>query len=288
MSDEAEWTVGRVLAWAASDFRSRGFDSARLDAELLLADGLGVDRVRLFLEHERVLSAEELARYRSVIQRRRRGEPVAYILGVREFFGLPIHVDARVLVPRPDTEILVEAALRWTESRDLYGTALDLCTGSGCVALAFASRRRTWQVWASDVSLDALNVARGNAERLGLSNVAFRQGDLFGALDPQLRFDLITANPPYIPQSEIAGLQVDIRDFEPHLALSGGGDGLALIRPLVAQARSRLVPGGYLAMELGHDQAARVRALLGEAGFVEIATDKDYGGHERVVSGRAP
>ena len=287
-AEEAAWSVGRVLIWATQDFRARGFDSPRLDAELLLGDALGVDRVRLFLEHERVLTSDELARCRAAIQRRRKGEPIAYIRGVREFFGLPIQVDARVLVPRPDTEILVETALRRTEHHDLFGTALDLCTGSGCVALAFASRRRTWRVWASDISEDALNVARDNALRLGLSNVAFKHSDLFAALDPRLKFSLITANPPYIPEAEIASLQVDIREFEPHLALSGGADGLDVIRRLILDARPRLTPGGCLAMELHHDQAARVRELLAAAGYEAIETTRDYGGHQRVVSAAAP
>jgi release factor glutamine methyltransferase len=287
-AEEAPWSVGRVLTWATQDFRARGFDSPRLDAELLLADALGLDRVRLFLEHERALTSDELARYRAAIQRRRKGEPIAYIRGVREFFGLPIQVDSRVLVPRPDTEILVETALRRTDQHDLFGTALDVCTGSGCVALAFASRRRTWRVWASDVSEDALVVARDNALRLGINNVAFKHSDLFAALDPRLKFTLITANPPYIPEAEIPSLQVDVRDFEPHLALSGGPDGLDVVRRLILDARSRLTPGACLALELHYDQAERVRDLLSAAGYNAIETNQDYGGHQRVVSAAAP
>jgi release factor glutamine methyltransferase len=287
-SDDGTWTVGRVLVWAAQDFRARGFDSPRLDAELLLADTLSIDRVRLFLENDRQLTSDELGRFRALIQRRRRGEPVAYIRGEREFFGLNLRVDARVLVPRPDTEILVETALRRTERQELFGGALDVCTGSGCVAIAFASRRKTWRVWASDISEDALAVARDNALRLGVNHVAFRKSDLMSDLDARLRFNLITANPPYIPESDISTLPVDVRDFEPHLALSGGSDGLDLVRPLITQARTRLVPGGCLAMELAYDQAARVRQLLDQAGFVAIETDNDYGGHQRVVSACAP
>jgi release factor glutamine methyltransferase len=257
----------------------------RLDAELLLSEVLGFDRVKLFLEANRPLTAQELADYRAFIQRRRKGEPVAYILGVREFFGLPMRVDPRVLVPRPDTEILVETALARTESRDLHGVALDLCTGSGCVALAFASRRRTWQVYASDISVDALSVARENVQRLGFTNVACLQSDLFGAFTETHRFDLITGNPPYIPEGEIAELQVEIREFEPRLALIGGADGLDVVRRIVQEARNFLAPGASLALEIAYDQAPRVRDLFAAAGYQDIQSAQDYGGHQRVVSG---
>jgi release factor glutamine methyltransferase len=283
--DAAAWNVSRVLSWAAEDFRGRGLETPRLDAELLLSDVLGFNRVKLFLEAERPLSADELSRYRAFIQRRRRGEPIAYILGTREFFGLPFLVDARVLVPRPDTEILVEAALRRTEAQDLHGIALDLCTGSGCVALAFASRRRTWQVYAVDVSSAALEVARSNVERLGLSHVVCLKSDLFAEIDSARRFDLITANPPYIPAGDIATLQIDVRDFEPHLALIGGSDGLDFVRRIIQEAKSRLTADGCLAMEVGHDQAPRTKALFEAAGYTAIEVNTDYGGHQRVVSG---
>jgi release factor glutamine methyltransferase len=289
MNDAAQnWTIGRVLTWASDDFRARGFDSPRLDAELLLGRVLGCDRVRLILEGTRPLSADELGAFRDLIQRRRRAEPIAYILGEREFYGLLLRVDARVLVPRPDTETLVETALRRTQAANLFGGALDVCTGSGCVAIAFARERPTWQVWGLDISEEALQVARNNAERLGAPRIVFRQGDLFAPLNAKQRFTLITANPPYIPNGEIEGLQRDVRDFEPHLALKGGEDGLQLVRRVINDARSHLVAGGVLALEIGHDQAARSAELLRVAGFVDIERDRDYGGHERVVSARLP
>lgn len=281
------WTIGRVLGWATSDFRSRGIDSARLDAELLLGHALGVDRIRLILEHQRPLAADELSRFRELIKRRRGGEPIAYILGVREFYGLPFRVDARVLVPRPDTETLVEVALERTRVRSMFGNALDLCTGSGCVAIAFSHARRTWRVTGVDASPDALEVARDNAIRLGVvPGVRFVEGDLFAPLGADERFDLITANPPYIPDAEMAELDVTIRDFEPQLALAGGSDGLDVIRRLVAGAPGHLAPQGVLALEVGHDQAARVSELFEQAGLSAIERHRDYGGHERVVSGR--
>jgi release factor glutamine methyltransferase len=280
-----EWTVARVVTWATEDFKRRGLDSPRLDAELLLAHVLGVDRVKLFVDFARVLEPRELVAYRDLIQRRRKAEPVAYILGTREFHGLPLRVDRRVLVPRPDTETLVEVALDRTAAFHLQGSALDVCTGSGCVALAFAKRRPTWSVTGSDVSEEALAVARDNAERVGAS-VRFVSSDLDAAFPAGTRFDVITANPPYIPTGELEGLPPDVRDHEPRLALDGGRDGLDVIRRVVKMGAARLTGGGVLAVEVHYDQAARVTALFEEAGYRDVDRRMDYGGIERVVSGR--
>lgn len=280
------WTVRRVLTWATQDFATRGFDCPNLDAELLLSHALGVDRIRLIVDSNVVLAAEQLQAVRELIQRRRTGEPIAYILGRREFYGLEFRVDPRVLIPRPDTETLVEVALKRTESRSLYGRALDLCTGSGCVAIALSKARATWQLLATDTSQDALEAARHNAERLGaLHNLTLLHSDLFEQIAP-VHLDLITCNPPYIPAAEIATLAVDIRNFEPRLALDGGQDGLQIIRQIVIQAKPFLSPGGILAMEVGAGQADAVSALFAAAGFIAIERQRDYGGHERVVSGQ--
>jgi release factor glutamine methyltransferase len=243
--------------------------------------------VRLFVDFARALTPGELTAFRELIQRRRRAEPIAYILGVREFFGLRFLVDTRVLVPRPDTETLVEVALEGTKDAHLYGEALDVCTGSGCVALAFGARRPTWLVTGSDISADAVAVARANAERLGgARNTRFVVSDVDAALQPDTRFDLVTGNPPYIPSGDIATLGADVRDHEPRLALDGGPDGLDVVRRVIEVARRRLRPHGLVALEVGHDQAARVTTLLGSAGFRDVERTKDYGGIERVVSGR--
>lgn len=281
------WTVQKVLTWATNDFRSRGLDSPRLDAELLLCETLGVDRIKLIVESKRPLEKEELTRFKTLIQRRRSAEPIAYVLGEREFYGLPFKVDARVLVPRPDTETLVETALRRTQARDQFGVALDLCTGSGCVAIAFAKQRPTWRVLATDLSQPALEVAQLNAERLGACfGLQFLQSNLFEALPKEQRYSLITANPPYIPSGDIPELQKDIKDFEPHLALDGGADGLDLVRRIVIEAKPFLGPGGILAMEIGYNQSDRVAALMLDAGYEDVVRDSDYGGIERVVSGQ--
>lgn len=286
MSDGETWTIARVLAWASDDFKKRGLASPRLDAEVLLAHALGSTRVALVVDSSRELSPEDLARYRALIVRRRGHEPVAYLVGRREFFGREFRVDRRVLVPRPDTECLVEVAFERTRARSMYGRALDLCTGSGCVAITFALGRPTWRVLACDLSPDALAVARDNALRLGAAwTVRFGSGDLFQAVPQGARFELITANPPYVPSGDIAALDADVRDHEPRVALDGGDDGLVLVRRIARAARGHLVPGGVLALELQYDQAARVEQLLAQGGFTDIQRRRDYGGHERVVSG---
>jgi len=279
------WTIESLLRWAMDDFRARGIESPRLDAELLLARALGATRIQLIVDAKRPLAPEELGRMREMVRRRRAREPIAYILGEREFYGRMFRVDARVLVPRPDTETLVDVALARTRAVSMSMRALDLCTGSGCVAITLARERPTACVYASDVSPDALAVARENALRLGAYNVAFRQGDLFAAVDPALRFDLVTANPPYIPSGDLATLQLDVRDHEPRLALDGGADGLTLLRRVVAEAPARLVPGGVLAVEVGAGEAPVVAGLFEQAAaFSGVAVQRDYARIERVVS----
>jgi release factor glutamine methyltransferase len=277
------------VAWATDDFSRRGLDSPRLDAELLLCHVLGVDRLRLLLDAARTLSKSELVRFRELIVRRRRAEPIAYIVGVREFHGLAVRVDRHVLVPRPDTETLVEVALDRTRNEHLFGEALDLCTGSGCVAIAFARRRPTWRVTGVDISSEAVRVARSNVERLGAAwGTRIMEGDLDAPLPASARFDLVTANPPYIPTGDLQSLPPDVRDHEPHIALDGGKDGLSLVRGVIDAARRRLRPGGIAALEVGYDQAERVAELFRVAGFIAVERRKDYGGIERVVSGQLP
>jgi release factor glutamine methyltransferase len=279
------WSIARVLKWAADDFRKRNNPSPRLDAELLLAHALASDRVRLVLDSERHLDDAELGRYRELIRRRRSGEPIAYILGRREFYGLSFAVDRRGLVPRPDTEPLVEVALERTRARSMHGLALDLCTGTGCVAIAFAKARPTWRVTASELALETAELAWENVRRLGVAfSVAVAVGDLFAPVAGR-RFDLVVANPPYVPSGDIAALDTDVRDFEPRLALDGGKDGLELVRRLVAEAGQHLTPGGVLAVEIGYDQGDRTRELFERAGFRDVTLRRDYGGRERVVSG---
>jgi release factor glutamine methyltransferase len=279
------WTIEAVLRWAADDFRARGIDAPRLDAELLLSRALASTRIQLIVDSKRPLTADELARFRALVKRRRAREPVAYILGEREFYGRPFRVDRRVLVPRPDSEALVDAALDRTRHVSLSMRALDLCTGSGCIAITLGRERPTSRVTGADISDGALSVARDNALRLGAYNAAFRSGDLFDAVDPAARFDVITANPPYIAAPEIEGLQPEVRDFEPRLALDGGPDGLDFMRAIVGRASAHLAPGGVLAVEVGAGEASAVAGLFAAAGFGRIERSRDYAQIERVVSG---
>lgn len=285
MTAEETWTVKRVLDWASADLRARGNDTPRLDAELLLGRVLSVNRVGLIIQSDRPLEKSELASYKALHQRRRIHEPVAYILGAREFYGRSFVVDKRVLVPRPDTETLVEVALRRSPDASLSARALDLCTGSGCVAITLGRERPTWEVLGTDLSEDALAVARENAVRLAaVPRVHFRASDVFEGVDGL--FDIITANPPYIRLDEKPELAKTILDHEPHLALFGGDDGLDLVRRIVEQAPRFLTERSVLAMEIGAGQADATAALIEARGFHDVEKTKDYGGIERVVSGR--
>lgn len=280
------WTVRDVVVWMTDDLRKRGVEGARLDAELIVGQALGIDRVKVIVGGERPLEPTELETIKSLFRRRRTSEPVAYLRGVREFYGRPFRVDRRVLVPRPDTETLVEVALERLRGRDLGARVLDLCTGSGCVAVTLKLERPTMTLDAVDLSPGALTVARDNAHRLGaIWNVRFALGDLFAPLgEASPSYDLITANPPYIATDEIKTLQADIKDHEPRMALDGGADGLDFVRRIVAEAPRWLRPGGALAMEIGAGQSDEVAALF-EAQLRDVRRTRDYGGHERVVSG---
>lgn len=279
------WTTLKVLTWTTGRFTERGLGSPRLDAEVLLAHVLGTTRVGLYTAFDQPLSEGELTRMRELIKRRTGGEPVAYLVGEQEFWSLALHVEPAVLIPRRDTETLVEVALREARHRTIHRLA-DVCTGSGAVALALATEVPTAEIWASDVSPDALAVARKNVERHKLeARVQLVQGDLCAPLAAGAPFDLIVSNPPYVRDAEIATLSTEVQR-EPRLALAGGADGLDLVRRLAPAARELLAPGGFLALEHGFDQASDVRELLAAAGFGEITTTRDLAGHERITAGR--
>lgn len=287
MSEPQTWTIRKVLDWTRQHFEKQAVDSARLTADLLLGHVLQVPRIKLYMDLDRPLSKDELATYRALITRRLGGEPVQYLVGSWEFYGRGFAVDPRVLIPRPETELLVEAALR-AVPKDAPARVLDLCTGSGCIAATIAAERPQASVWATDVSPEALAVARPNAEKLGVDGrVTFFQGDLFGPVPEGAKFDVIVSNPPYVKSEEIAGLQREVQK-EPRLALDGGTDGLDLVRRIVAQAPARLVAGGLLALEIGEDQGAAVKALLTQAGFVDVRIEPDLERRDRLALGRTP
>lgn len=276
------WTIGRVLAWTRGFFGDKGLENPRFDAELLVAHALGLTRLQLYTEHDKPLRAPELATIRGLVQRRGRHEPAAYITGERGFWSLDLKVDGRVLIPRPETELLVDKALKFLTNRPQARVA-DVGTGSGCVALALVSERPDLQIIAVDASPDALDVALANRDALGLT-VELRQSDLLTAVDGPL--DLVVSNPPYIATADVDQLMPDVRDFEPRMALDGGPDGLVLIRGLIDQAASRLVAGGGLMFEIGFDQGPAALDLLRTHGAFEgCVVHPDLSGHDRVASG---
>lgn len=281
------WTVRRVIDWTKGHFEKQQLDAPRLTAELLLAHVLATTRVKLFMDLDRPLSKDELASYRALIQRRLAFEPTQYLVGSKEFYGRRFTVDRRVLIPRSETELLVEAVLRQLP-KDAPTRVLDVCTGSGCIAISLAAERPLASVWATDLSDDALTVAKTNAEALGVAaRVTFFLGNLLEPVPADARFDVIVSNPPYVASGQLKGLQKEVQQ-EPTLALDGGADGLAVIRPLVAAALPRLKPGGSVALEIAEDQGAQVKALLESQGATDVRLEKDLAKHDRMVFGRAP
>jgi len=276
------WTVLKILQWTADYFAGKEIASARLEAELLLAATLDLDRVGLYVNFERPLDSSELAAFREQVQRRAKGEPVQYILGETEFWSLPFTVSPAVLIPRADTEVLVEEALSRIEGPVHL---LDVGTGSGAIAVAMAHEKPEIQVTALDCSEEALQVARGNAERNGVAErVSCLAGDL--AELPPGPFAMVVSNPPYIPTADCEQLMTEVRDHEPRLALDGGEDGLTAYRQLSSQSGEILLPGGWLLVEVGVGQAEDVVALFESAGLAEITSRDDYSGIPRVVAGR--
>lgn len=256
--------------------------SARLDTELLLAAAMGKPRSFLRTWPERIVPREANERFDDWIARRRNGEPVAYILGHQGFWSLDLEVAPHTLIPRPDTELLVETALA-TLAADT-ATVLDLGTGTGAIALALASERPLWTVTAVDRVEEAVALAERNRQRLLLENVEVRRSHWFSALDGR-RFRMIVGNPPYIPASDPHLSEGDVR-FEPKSALVAGSDGLDDIRQIVAQAPRHLLDEGWLLLEHGYDQGAAVRELLGARGFARVHTLRDLGGNERITLGQ--
>ena len=278
----SEWTVIKLLEWSREYFAGRGIDSARVDAEHLLAHTLGIDRVRLYMEFDRPLLPAELDQYRDLVKRRARHEPVAYLTGTRGFWTLDLKTDPRALIPRPDTEVVVEEALKRLHDRK-EPRVIDIGTGTGAIALAIASERPDATVIATDVSADALALAADNVIQCGLERVQLVQADLFEGIDGM--FDLIVSNPPYVATNSEA-LADDVREYEPAGALFAGEDGLEIYRRLIPQAGRRLHQGGAIVVEIGYDLAEAVQALLHSASLQDIELRRDYGDVDRVLSAR--
>lgn len=282
------WTILEVLDWTRGYFEERGLENPRLDAEVILSYALDTPRVMLYARHDQPLSEAERDKIRPLVARRAKHEPVAYITGERGFWSFELEVSPATLIPRPDTETLVERALSQLPA-DAAGPVADVGTGTGCVALALLSERKQLELYATDISAPALAVAQKNADKLGLQDrLQLLQGDLLEPVPEDRPLALVTANLPYIPSADMAGLMPDVRDFEPQLALDGGPGGLVLIDRLIPQAAARLAPGGWLLLEAGDGQLEAVGARLREAGFVDVRLSEDGAGLLRVAEGRRP
>ena len=280
---EREWTVREVLAWTRDYLRKAKVDRARFEAELLLAHALGTERLELYLHPERVLTPEERARFRELIQRRRAGEPLQYLLGEVEFMGLKLKVNEHVLIPRPETEGLVELVLQDVkqEAKDQELKILDLGTGSGAIAIALAQALPRSRVLAVDISAEALALAAENAQRNGIGNVEFRRSDWFSNVVE--KFEIIVANPPYVAREEARRLPREVR-AEPREAWDGGPSGLEHLKRIIAEAPRHLVPGGRLYLEIGAGQGAMTRELaLATGAFDPVEVLRDLAGRERYL-----
>ena len=287
-TEDDPWTVSRLLEWTRGFFREHEVESPRLCAEILLAHAMGCERIELYTRHESIPDQEVLRRFRSAVKQAAAGKPIGHLTGRKEFFSLEFEVTPKVLIPRPETEVLVERVIHLVRhGKDEIRSILDVGTGSGCIAVSLAKNLPDVPIFACDVSEAALEVARRNAERHGvLERIGFRLGDLFEPWEPDRRFDMIVSNPPYIAESEAASLPTNVRDFEPHGALFAGADGLDVLRRLAAEAPGHLAPGGHLLTEVAYNQSAAVRSLLDETVWRDIVTYPDDLGHERVVHAR--
>ncbi len=287
----APWTVRRLLEWTGPFFVKKAVDQPRLSAELVLAYVLNCPRIKLYTDYDQVVGERPLATFRDLVRRAGEQEPIAYLTGRAHFFNLELAVTRDVLIPRPDTETLVENVMQTVRHQAGLEAprVLDLGTGSGCIALALAKHLKAATVLATDLSERAVAVARGNVDALGLADrVTVEAGDLFDPIkevvDPR-PFDLIVSNPPYIPSDQIDGLDRSVRDYEPRLALDGGPDGLAVHRRILDRAADHLSPAGRVFLEIAFDQGPAARELAAAfPAYADVRILKDYTGHDRVLA----
>lgn len=282
MTNQQEpWTVLTVLNWTKGYLAEKGVENARLESEWLLCEVLSLDRIGLYLNFDKPLQSNELAEFRSLVARRARREPLQHILGTQEFMGLEFRTTAAALIPRSDTEVLIHEAMRVAGDAERI---LDIGAGSGCVAITLAKNLPGAAVVSVDISPAAIALAIDNAA-WNAAMVDFRSGSLFEPVTGE-KFDLIVSNPPYIPTNDLQGLQPEVRDYEPRLALDGGADGLDFYREIIAAAPAYLFPGGWLLVETGIGQSEMVRELFALAGFSDVFTARDTAAIDRVVGGK--
>jgi len=283
------WTILALIRWADERFNKEGMATPRLDAEVLLAETLGLDRVGLYTHFDQPLHPDELARFKQLILRRLRREPVAYILGRKEFWSIPLHVTPDVLIPRPDSETLVFEALKVLEPEKGKNLCfLEIGTGSGALSIALAKELPAARGVATDLSPKALVVAEENALRCGVrERMRFLRGDLFQPLGKGEAFDLIVTNPPYVPRGDFPSLMPEVRDYEPRIALDGGEDGLDFFRRALPAVSEYLPPGGWFLAEMGSGQDQKILAIAGKSpGLDSFGFAKDLNGINRVFKAR--
>lgn len=290
------WTIQKLLSWLTKRFTDKGIDSPRLSAELLLACVLEKKRIELYTQFDSVVAKDRLDRLRDLVKRAECGEPIAYLTGRTEFYSMELDVTPDCLIPRPETELLVERAIEFLRSRTGQQLICDLCTGCGCIAAAIAKNFPAAKIIATDISGDALKVAAGNIARHKLNDrITLLCGDLFDPIVPEFGgerpalsevegFDLIVCNPPYISAVEFEKLDKTVKDFEPRSALCGGSDGLNIYRRICQKADAFLKPGAALMLEIGYAQGPTVRELLTQTGcFSEITIEKDFNNNDRIA-----
>ena len=283
---ETEWTIGRLLDWTKDYLANAGSDSPRLDAEVLLAHARNCQRIELYTAFDDVAGDDLRAAFRDLVKRRAEGTPVAYLVGMREFYSLQFEVNSSVLIPRPETEFLVIRMLDLArESGKANFHVVDIGTGSGILAICAALYLKESTVVAIDISPDALEVARRNAVAHGVADrIDFREGDLLAGLEPEERFDFVISNPPYVSDSEYRELDPQVRDHEPGIALVAGPTGTELIDRIAAQAPSHLNEAGWLLVEVSPMIASSVERLLGDGAYQSIHTTNDLARHPRIIS----
>ncbi len=281
---ERTWTILEVLRWTTDYFRDKSIDDARPTAEILLAHVLSVERITLYLNYDKPLNPVELAAYRGCIKRRMNGEPVQYITGKQEFWSRPFKVSPAVLIPRADTEVLMEQSLKAVADVPAP-RILEIGVGSGALAVSLGLERSDAQVFGCDISAPALLMAHTNRDTLDAdANVSFFQGNLLDAVRPHPSFHLIISNPPYVTEAEFALLPREIREHEPRTALWAGRDGLDVVRAILRRAPDFLIPGGLVLLEIGSSQGKAVLAFVGELGvYGQVEVIRDYSGRDRVL-----
>ena len=282
------WTIQKLLGWVTEYFTGKGIDSPRLSADWLLCYVLGLKRIELYTQFNKVVGQEQLSQLHELVKRAGAHEPIAYLTGKKEFYSLEFEITKDCLIPRPETELLVERAIEFLRTRNSEQFICDLCTGSGCIAVAIARNFANCRIIATDISDAALAVAEKNIAKHGLMNrIKLLQGDLFepviAGLGPA-KFDLIVSNPPYVSEPEYEKLAPNVKDFEPKSALTAGNDGLDIIKRIIADAGQHLKPTGTIMLEIGNEQGNAVRNLLETAGyFGDVKIEEDYSNLDRLA-----